>query len=204
MAFQHFSDHTLRAAIAQLMSFSSFEICKYGMMVILEKEMTDLKGTVDPETFTGVEFDLLEASEDPLVKMLMKSVKAIDETIATYLMINSMDDFEVMNDDDANKLASHIFNNFISNWEEDGYENIVHGIHYMYLNLRFVMYSAAQLYIQEGAEMDAELYEERWNMDTLLSVVDDVEDFGDEKNLLQLFHLFEVFNAGYNGITHFF
>ncbi len=199
MAYQTYTEKTLHAAVAQVMSFMAFTICEFGMKLALERELSDLKGAIDPDSFTGVEFELLENSDDPAIKMLVRSVESVEQSLSTFLMINNLDDQEVMGNQQGNELASEIFNSFLFSWDSEEYRNIMMDIHEMYFNLIHVLYVMGRIYMAGGGDIEDDDFKRFWNMD--FDVLEELDQ--SDKNVSVIYDLIMDMNNGFNEVWDF-
>jgi len=155
MGYKTYNKETILPATAKLMGFINFSFCEYGMKLAMERELVGLKGIVDPETFTGIEFTLLDSLTDPAIQIMMEDVNAIDDTIHILLLINSMDELEIMTDEEGSDLANEVHNSFsINPTETNDYHDIVNDITFLYQTTTYTIYLMALLLTSGGIDLD--------------------------------------------------
>lgn len=176
MSYKTYNKETILPAAAQMMGFINFSFCEYGMKLAMERELADLKGSVDPAAFTGIEFELLDNLHDPAIRIMMEDVKAIDDTISILLLINSMDELETMEDDEGSDLANEIHHAFT--WDPlpgENYHEIVNDITFLYQTTTYTIYLMALLLTSGGIDLDYHCegdYHDYWSLDKHLELLD--------------------------------
>lgn len=165
MNYITYNKETILPAAAKMMGFINFSFCEYGMKLAMERELADLKDAVDPATFTGIEFELLDNLKDPAIRIMLEDVKAIDDTIRVLLLINSMDELETMEDEAGTDLANEVHYSFTLGPTPGGnYHDIVNDIHFLYQTTTYSIYLMALLLTSGGIDLDyhrdAEYYDD--------------------------------------------
>lgn len=155
MEYKTYNKEITLPATAIMLGFINFSFCEYGMKLAMEKELADLKGSVDPATFTGIEFDLLDNLNDPAIRVMLEDVNAIDDTIRVLLLINSMDELETMSDEEAADLANEIHNSFTCDpLPAKNYNDVLCDINFLYQTTTYTIYLMALLLTSGGIDLD--------------------------------------------------
>lgn len=154
MEYKTYNKETILIAAAKMMGFINFSFCEYGMALAMERELSNLKGIVDPATFTGTEFSLLASLKDPAIRIIMEDVKAVDDTIRVLLLINSMDELETMAAEEGDELANdvHYSFNFPPGAVRD-YHSLLNDTMYLYQTSTFSIYLMALLLTSGGLDL---------------------------------------------------
>lgn len=164
MEYKTYNKETILPAAAKMMGFINFSFCEYGMKLAMERELSDLKGTVAPETFTGIEFNLLDGLTDPAIRIMLEDVKAMDDTIRVLLLINSMDELETMAGEEGSDLANEVHYAFTCPpLQADDYYDIVSDITFLYQTTTYTLYLMALLLSTGGIDLSYHLGEDYWD-----------------------------------------
>lgn len=153
MSEDNLSQKAPAGVIPHLLSFIACELCKYGFMLGYERGLSDLKGLIEPDSLSEADIDLLEVLDDSVIKVLVKSIDTTLTCMKTFIMINNLDEFEVMEDDDYNQIASDIYHLYIIDWENNNYEQTLVNLNAMYFSIQLLIYHATQLIIHEDVDI---------------------------------------------------
>jgi|GEM_PF-1059041 hypothetical protein len=140
--------------VPHLLSFIACELCKYGFMLAYERGLSDLKGLIEPDSISEADIDLLETVDDEVIKILVQSIDRTLSCMKTYMIINNLDEFEVMEDDEYNQAASDIYHIYIIEWENKDYEQTLVNLNAMYFSVQLLIYHATQLLSKDDLEKD--------------------------------------------------
>lgn len=137
---QHSDEKILLGVVSHVLSFTLSEFCKYGYLLAFEKDLSDLKGLVDAASMYENDYEVLEGVGDPAVKLLLESSDKVFHCIKTYLMINSLDELEVMNNEEYNQHASDNYNYYVNEHSGQDYASLLEDTCHLYFSLMHMLY----------------------------------------------------------------
>lgn len=129
-------------SVPHTLGFVVNELSKNAFILAFEGDLMDLKDLVDPESIDADDFELLENVNDPVVQLLLVSVDRVITCMTTYYLINGLDEFEVMENEEFNELASDYFYAYIIDWESRNYGEMVTTLNAVYLSIAQLLYHA--------------------------------------------------------------
>ncbi|MBC7567840.1 MAG: hypothetical protein H7223_12850 [Pedobacter sp.] len=129
-------------SVPHTLGFVVNELSKNAFILAFEGDLMDLKDLVDPESIDADDFELLENVNDPVVQLLLVSVDRVITCMTTYYLINGLDEFEVMQNEEFNELASDYFYAYIIDWESRNYGEMVTTLNAVYLSIAQLLYHA--------------------------------------------------------------
>lgn len=183
----------IKGLVPHVLSFIVSEFCKYGFLIAYEKDLSDLKGLIDADSIAAEDFELLEAVDDEVVQLLLRSIDKVVECSKTFFMINNLDEFEVMENVEYNQLASDNYFIYIMDWENKNYKELLLNLNAVYFTIaRLLHHCATQLKLNE-----IELPDAFYDNDEFLDQYSDILDrkLNDEdKNVALLFDLIADLN----------
>lgn len=183
----------IKGLVPHVLSFIVSEFCKYGFLIAYEKDLSDLKGLIEPDSIAAEDFELLEVVDDKVVQLLLRSIDKIVECSKTFFMINNLDEFEVMENEEYNQLASDNYYIYIMDWEFKNYKDLLLNLNAVYFTIaRLLHHCAAQLKRKE-----IELPDEFYDKDEFLEQYSDILDHklsDDDKNVTLLYDLIVSLN----------
>ncbi|MNJ87581.1 hypothetical protein D3C87_51020 [compost metagenome] len=183
----------IKGLVPHVLSFIVSEFCKYGFLIAYEKDLSDLKGLIEPDSISAEDFELLEAVDDKVVQLLLQSIDKVVEGSKTFFMINNLDEFEVMENEEYNQLASDNYYIYIMDWEFKNYKDLLLNLNAVYFTIaRLLHHCAAQLKLKE-----IELPDEFYDKDEFLEQYSDILDHklsDDDKNVNLLYDLIVSLN----------
>lgn len=74
----------IKGLVPHVLSFIVSEFCKYGFLIAYEKDLSDLKGLIEPDSIAAEDFELLEAVDDKVVQLLLQSIDKVVECSKTF------------------------------------------------------------------------------------------------------------------------
>jgi hypothetical protein len=144
------NEEILLGMVSHILSFTISEFCKYGYSLAFEGELSDLKGLVKADSIYENDFDVLESLNDPAVKILLKSVNKVVDHIRIYFMINSLDEVEVLMDEECHQHASDNFHYYINEGEATDYKMLLLETHDLYFSvMHLIFHTAYQLQLKK-------------------------------------------------------
>lgn len=183
----------IKGLVPHVLSFIVSEFCKYGFLIAYEKDLSDLKGLIEPDSISAEDFELLEAVDDKVVQLLLQSIDKVVECSKTFFMINNLDEFEVMENEEYNQLASDNYYIYIMDWEFKNYKDLLLNLNAVYFTIaRLLHHCAAQLKLKK-----IELPDEFYDKDEFLEQYSDILDHklsDDDKNVNLLYDLIVSLN----------
>lgn len=151
----HFDRDVLLRAIPQIMSFCLSTVSEFAMKLAMADQLRDLKGLISGLIDPEIDFELLEALNDPLINHLLSSSYMIDQRIDRFCLINNLDRENVMLVGDTTEYAYSFFNHTIIDvLDGDKHQEIVSNMEFVYLSLGFVMYLTAWAYTDDRINSD--------------------------------------------------
>lgn len=182
----------IKGLVPHVLAFIVSEFCKYGFLLAYEKDLSDLKGLVEPDSIAEEDFELLEAVDDPVVQLLLRSIDKVISCSKTFLLINDLDEFEVMENEEYNQLASDNYYIYIIEWENKNYEDLLTNLNAVYFTIaRLLYHTAIQLQCKE-VELPDEFYNDEF-IDKYAELLDQ-EVYTDDKNVELLYDLIADLN----------
>lgn len=144
------NEEILLGMVSHILSFAISEFCKYGYSLAFERELADLKGLVKADSIYENDFEILESLNDPAVRLLIKSVHKVVNHIKIYFMINTLDEIEVMLDEDFHQHASDNFHFYINEGTGTDYKMLLLDTHDLYFSvMHLIFHTAYQLRLKE-------------------------------------------------------
>lgn len=166
--------------IPHLLSFIACELCKYGFMLAHERGLSDLKGLIEPDSVSEADIDLLEVLDDEVIKVLVKSIDKTLTCMKTFMIINNLDEFEVMDNEAYNQIASNIYHLYIIDWDNKDYDQIVVNLNAMYFSIQLLIYHGTQLIFHGDTDIPFIEYEKFFD---ILSSIFSAEGSDSDKNI---------------------
>lgn len=183
----------IKGLVPHVLSFIVSEYCKYGFLLAYERELSDLKGLIEPDSIAAEDFELLESVDDEVVQLLLNSIDKVITCSKTFFMINNLDEFEVMENDRYNQLASDNYYIYIIEWENKDYNDVLINLNAVYFTIaRLLHHTATQLKLNE-IELPDEFYG-----DEFLDLYSDLLDrkvIAEDKNVALLYDLIAELNT---------
>jgi hypothetical protein len=183
MSEDHLPKEAPVGIIPHVLSFIACELCKYGFMLAYERGLSDLKGLIEPDSISEADIDLLEVVDDEVIKVLVKSIDKTLTCMKTFIIINNLDEFEVMENDEYNQIASDIYHLYIIDWENKNYEQTVVNLNAMYFSIQLLIYHATQLIFHDDVDIPFIEYEKFFD---ILSSIFAAEEPDKNKNVALL------------------
>lgn len=182
----------IKGLVPHVLSFIVSEYCKYGFLLAYEKELSDLKGLIKPDSIASEDFELLASVDDPAVQLLLRSIDKIINCSKVFFLINDLDEMEVMENEEYNQLASDNYHIYIVDWENKNYQEVLINLNAVYFTVaRLLYHTATQLRLAE-IELPDEFYD-----DEFLDKYDELLDrklFANDKNVALLYDLIADLN----------
>lgn len=177
----------IKGLVPHVLSFIISEFYKYGFLLAYEKDLSDLKGLIEPDSIATEDFELLEAVDDQVVQLLLRSIDKVINCSKTFLLINNLDEFEVMENEEYSQLASDNYYIYIIEWENEAYEDMLINLKAVYFTIaRLLYHTATQLKIKE-VELPDEFYDDEF-FDKYFELLDQ-KVYTDDKNVGLLYDL---------------
>ena len=136
-------EEAIIGSVPHTLGFIVNELSKNGFLLAFEKDLSDLKGLVDPESIAPDDFELLESTSDPAVHFLLASIEKVINAMKTYYMINNLDELEVMENEEFNQLASDSYYVYIIDWEVQSYQDLLFNLNTVYFCISQLLYHTA-------------------------------------------------------------
>lgn len=183
----------IKGLVPHVLSFIVSEYCKYGFLLAYEKDLSDLKGLIEPDSIAAEDFELLEAVDDEVVQLLLNSIDKVINCSKTFFMINNLDEFEVMENEEYNQLASDNYYIYIIDWENKDYNDVLINLNAVYFTIaRLLYHTASQLRLKE-IELPDEFYDDEF-LDKYSDLLDH-KVIANDKNVALLYDLIADLNA---------
>ena len=185
------NEEILLGMVSHILSFTIGEFCKYGYFLAFERELSDLKGLVKADSIYENDFDILESLDDPAVKLLMNSMNKVVNHIQIYFMINSLDEAEIMADEECHQHASDNFHFYVIEGSGTDYKMLLLETHELYFSvMHLIFHTAYQLRLKQ-IDLPDEIFDTFYF--DFLDVLDcNVET--DDKNIQLLYDLIVSLN----------
>lgn len=140
----------LLGMVSHILSFTISEFCKYGYSLAFERELSDLKGLVKADSIYENDFDVLELLTDPAVKLLLKSVNKVADHVKIFYMTNSIDEIDVMLNEECHQHASDNFHFYINEGTGTDYKMLLLETHDLYFSImHLIFHTAYQLRLKQ-------------------------------------------------------
>lgn len=153
-------EDNIKGLVPHVLSFVINELCKNGFMIAYEKDLSDLKGLIEPDSISPDDFELLEAVDDDVVRILLSSIDKVIKCSQTYFLINNLDEMEVMENEEYNLLASDNYYAYIIDWESKSYKDLLYNLNAVYFSISQLLYhTTCQIKLDE-VEIPDEMYDE--------------------------------------------
>ena len=183
----------IKGLVPHVLSFIVSEFCKYGFLLAYEKDLADLKGLIEPDSIAAEDFELLEAVDDEVVQLLLRSIDKVISCSKTFFLINNLDEFEVMENESYNQLASDNYYIYIIEWENKTYNDLLINLNAVYFTIaRLLYHTATQLKLKE-IELPDEFYDDEF-LDKYSELLDQ-KVHADDKNVALLYDLIADLNV---------
>jgi hypothetical protein len=183
----------IKGLVPHVLSFIVSEFCKYGFLLAYEKELSDLKGLIEPDSIAAEDFELLEAVDDEVVQLLLRSIDKVISCSKTFFLINDLDEFEVMENEEYNQLASDNYYIYIIEWENKNYNDLLINLNAVYFTVaRLLYHTATQLRLKE-IELPDEFYDDEF-LDKYSELLDQ-KVHANDKNVALLYDLIADLNV---------
>lgn len=185
-------EDAIKGLVPHVLSFIISEYCKYGFLLAYEKELSDLKGLIRPDSIAAEDFELLAAVDDPAVQLLLRSIDKIINCSKVFFLINGLDEMEVMENEEYNQLASDNYHIYIVDWENKNYQEVLINLNAVYFTVaRLLYHTATQLRLVE-IELPDEFYDDEF-LDKYEELLDR-KVFANDKNVALLYDLIADLN----------
>ena len=193
------NEEILLGMVSHILGFTISEFCKYGYSLAFERELSDLKGLVKVDSIYENDFEILESLDDPAVKVLINSVNKVINHVQIYFMINSLDEVEVMMDQEFHQHASDNFHYYINDGGGTDYKMLLRDTHDLYFSvMHLIFHTAYQLRLKE-IDLPDEIFDTFYF--DFLDVLDcNVET--DDKNIQLLYDLIVSLNDDAIAFSH--
>lgn len=155
-------EDAIKGLVPHVLSFIVSEFCKYGFLIAYENDLSDLKGLIEPDSISAEDFELLEAVDDPVVQLLLRSIDKVVSCSKTYFLINNLDEFEVMENEEYNQLASDNYYIYIIDWENKTYEDLLINLNAVYFTIARLLYHCATQIRRNEVELPDEFYDDEF------------------------------------------
>lgn len=153
-------EDSIKGLVPHVLSFVINELCKNGFMIAYEKDLSDLKGLIEPDSISSDDFELLEAVDDEVVRVLLSSIDKVVKCSQTYFLINNLDELEVMENEEYSLLASDNYYAYIIDWESKSYKDLLYNLNAVYFSISQLLYhTTCQIKLDE-VEIPDEMYDE--------------------------------------------
>lgn len=193
-------EDSIKGLVPHVLSFIINELCKNGFMLAYEKDLSDLKGLIEPDSISPDDFELLDAVDDDVVQVLLGSIDKVIKCSKTYFLINNLDELEVMENEEYNSLASDNYYTYIIDWESKSYKDLLYNLNAVYFSISQLLYhTICQIKLDE-VEIPEEMYDE---------FLDKYSDLlrgklhSDDKNISLLYDLIIDLNADLGEVDKF-
>jgi len=175
--------------VAQILSFISIKFCEYGYLLAFEKELPDLKGLVELDSISNADFELLETLEDPAIKVVVRSIQHVEDCLKNYIMINGLDEYEVLDNEEYRALAADSFFSYIIDFEGSTYKDVRNDLSGLYYSIYQLLYHTTQQLILQEMEIFDRVFDEFFEIaDDLMA--NKIET--DDKNVTLLYDLISL------------
>lgn len=153
-------EDSIKGLVPHVLSFVINELCKNGFMIAYEKDLSDLKGLIEPDSISPDDLELLEAVDDEVVRILLSSIDKVVKCSQTYFLINNLDEMEVMENEEYSLLASDNYYAYIIDWESKSYKDLLYNLNAVYFSISQLLYhTTCQIKLDE-VEIPDEMYDE--------------------------------------------
>lgn len=186
-------EDTIKGLVPHVLSFIVSEYCKYAFLLAYEKDLSDLKGLIKPDSIAVEDFELLEVVDDPAVQVLLRSIDKVVNCSKTFFLINSLDEFEVMENDEYSQLASDNYHIYMIEWENRNYKEVLINLNAVYFTIARLLYHTATQLRRNEIELPDEFYD-----DEFLDKYDELLDqtvYANDKNVALLYDLIAALNV---------
>ena len=186
-------EDAIKGLVPHVLGFIISEYCKYGFLLAYEKDLSDLKGLVNPDSPAAEDLELLEAVDDRAVHLLLCSINKVADCLKTFYLINNMDEFEVMENEDYHQLASDNYNIYIIEWESKGYQDVLINLNAVYFTIARLLYHTATQVRRNEIELPDEFYDDEF-LDKYTELLDQ-KVYANDKNVALLYDLIADLNT---------
>lgn len=180
---------TINHAAWHLLNFMMMQLIGYCFRLAFEKELSDLKGLIHPDSFCEMEVDtrgsieveleLLDSLEDEANRVLIDSIHRIVDCRNVLAMINNIELEKVLVDQLAIKYAGDI-NELGEVMPEDcgDYNDLVICGYELYMDLFYQLYLCSQMFNQGSAKVITRKSRQQFNalLDQLMTDTLDTEN----------------------------
>lgn len=186
-------EDAIKGLVPHVLSFIIGEYCKYGFLLAYEKDLSDLKGLIEPDSPAAEDLELLEAVDDRVVQLLLRSINKVADCMKTFYLINNLDEQEIMENEEYNELASNNYYIYIVEWESRGYQDVLINLNAVYFTIaRLLYHSATQLRLTE-IDLPEDFYDDEF-LDRYADLLDH-KIYTDDKNVALLYELIADLNT---------
>jgi hypothetical protein len=186
-------EDAIKGLVPHVLSFIVSEFCKYGFLLAYEKDLSDLKGLIEPDSIAAEDFELLEGVDDKAVQLLLNSIDKVVSCSKTFFMINNLDEFEVMENEEYSHLASDNYYIYIVEWENKDYEDVLINLNAVYFTIARLLYHTASQLRLKKIELPDEFYDDEF-LDKYSDLLDQ-KVLANDKNVALLYDLISNLNA---------
>lgn len=155
-------EDAIKGLVPHVLSFIVSEFCKYGFLLAYEKDLSDLKGLIEPDSIAAEDFELLDAVDDEVVKLLLRSIDKVINCSKTFFLINNLDELEVMENEEYNQLASDNYYIYIIEWENKDYDDVLVNLNAVYFTISRLLYHTATQLRTGQIELPDEFYDDEF------------------------------------------
>ena len=155
-------EDAIKGLVPHVLSFIVSEFCKYGFLLAYEKDLSDLKGLIEPDSIAAEDFELLDAVDDEVVQLLLRSIDKVINCSKTFFLINNLDELEVMENEEYNQLASDNYYIYIIEWENKDYDDVLVNLNAVYFTISRLLYHTATQLRMGQIELPDEFYDDEF------------------------------------------
>jgi hypothetical protein len=155
-------EDAIKGLVPHVLSFIVSEFCKYGFLLAYEKDLSDLKGLIEPDSIAAEDFELLDAVDDEVVQLLLRSIDKVINCSKTFFLINNLDELEVMENEEYNQLASDNYYIYIIEWENKDYDDVLVNLNAVYFTIARLLYHTATQLRMGQIELPDEFYDDEF------------------------------------------
>lgn len=186
-------EDAIKGLVPHVLSFIVSEFCKYGFLLAYEKDLSDLKGLIEPDSIAAEDFELLDAVDDEAVQLLLRSIDKVISCSKTFFLINNLDEFEVMDNEEYHQLASDNYAIYIIDWENKTYEDLLINLNAVYFTIARLLYHTATQLNRQEIELPDEFYDDEF-LDRYGELLEH-KVFSEDKNVTLLYDLIADLNT---------
>lgn len=191
-------ENSIKGVVPHILCFIVNELCVNCFRLAQERELSDLKGWVDPESNSDWDYELLGALDDEVIKKVMVSVDKGLVCLQTYFMINNLDEVEVYENEEYSAMASESYLCYAEDSKLLSYEELVQNLNMVYISIAHMLYHTTCQLEQDEInipEIDYEAVDDRYS-DILSGKVE-----SDDRNVTLLYDLMISLDLDLSEIT---